>query len=485
MGEKHLVTVKERQEWAQSVLKELREMQATGKSHQEEIVRVKEEELRQVMEIPPKHWPLPEKPLKEFIEYMKRYLSLMKGTLSQKENLPHRELLKRVSGGLALQGIYQTNHAEDLLGKREELLSLPENFFLLSPAQGTRMERKEFFSTQEEAMFTESMEKLGFRVSFLDKGAGWGFNLEANTNDTRSSDSREVHKSRSEHNYSCSTRFCYIPLASCHFLQDQLHLSRSALQELKQLEHLLNHSSGAETHQLLKHRCEAFFQRFGSHVNQGPLHLGGVFWWKAVAEGFKAEDLQDVKQQASEALDLYIGHSYGGFGVTTAATVNALNSQSQMTSHNTSLPNLQGRLQMSVDQTGGPPEVDSLAQWKAGLVAGKNTWCVIDRGFQLVPVWDIILSNHRQDFQDPFRVTHCLTDIYTVLTGQCARMQDGKELLSAVEDVRSFVEEVKSWEITEPEEKLMKFLDFKQKLREKTRTSNTWIDICLKDLALP
>ncbi|XP_072466211.1 interferon-induced very large GTPase 1-like [Notamacropus eugenii] len=482
MREKYWVTVKERQKRAQSVLKELREMHVSGKNRQELIVREKEEELRQAMEIPPNYWPLPEKPLTEVIENMNRQLSLTEGTLSHREDLPDRELLQRVSGGLALQGIYQTNHPEDLLGKREELLSLPKDFFLLSPAQGTRMETKEFLSSHEESMFTESMEKLGFSVSFLAKGRVWGFNLEASTNDTRSSDPREVHKPCSEHTYSCTTKFCYIPLASCYFSQDQLHLSSSALQELKKLEALLTHSSDTETH--LKHRCEAFFQRFGSHVNQGPLHLGGVFWWKAVAEGFRSEELQDVKQQASEALDVYIGGSYSGFGVTATATVNALNFQSQMASHKRSSTNLLARFQMSVYQTGGPQEVDSLPQWKVGLVASNHTWCVIDRGHQLVPVWDIILSNHRQDFQDPLRLTHCLMDIYTALTGQCARIQDGEELLSVMEDARSFVEEVISWEITEPEEKLMKLLDFKQKLREKTGNSNTWINICLKNLVL-
>ncbi|XP_043851266.1 interferon-induced very large GTPase 1-like [Dromiciops gliroides] len=484
MQEKHWVTVKERQEWAQSALKDLKEMQEAGKSRQEELVRKKEEELRQAMEIPPKYWPLPEKPLMEVIESMKRHLSLMECTLSHRENLPDRELLKQVSGGLALQGIYQTNHPEDLLEKREELISLPENFSLLSPEQGTRMETKEFLSSHEESMFTQSMEKLGFSVSFLAKGGGWGFTLEGSTSATRSSESREAHKSSSEHTYSCTTKFSYIPLASCHFARDQLHLSKSALQELKQLEELLSLSSGSESLQVLRQRCEAFFQRFGSHVNQGPLHLGGVFWWKAVAEGFRSEELHDVKRQASEALDVYIGGSYSGFGVTAAASVNASNSQSQMASHNTRSTNLQGRFQMSVYQTGGPPEVDSLPQWKAGLVASNQTWCVIDRGHHLVPVWDIILSNHRQDFQDPLRVSRYLKDTYTTLTGRCARIQDGEELVSAVENAKAFVEEVKSWEITDPQEKLMKMMDFMQKLSEKTRNNNTWINICLKDLAL-
>ncbi|XP_044539543.1 interferon-induced very large GTPase 1-like, partial [Gracilinanus agilis] len=320
MQEKHWVTVKKRQERAQSALKEMKEMQVAGKSCQEEIVRRKEE-LRQAMEIPPEYRPITKKPLKEVIENMERHLSLKEGTLSKRENLPDQELLKRVSGGLALQGIYQTGQPEDLLERREELLSVPENIFLLSPEQGTRMETKEFSSSGEESLFTQSMEKLGFTVSFLAKGGRWGWNLESSTNYTRSSDSRDFHRGHSENTYSSITRFSYIPLACCHFAQDQLYLSRSALQELKQLEKLLIHSNGSET-QVLKRRCEAFFQRFGSHVNQGPLHLGGIFWWKAVTEGFRSEELHDVKKQASEALDVYIGGSYSGFGVTVAAGKN-------------------------------------------------------------------------------------------------------------------------------------------------------------------
>jgi hypothetical protein len=55
-----------------------------------------------------------------------------------------------------------------------------------------------------------------------------------------------------------------------------------------------------------------------------------------------------------------------------------------------------------VAQTGGPPEADGLVQWKAGLVASNQIWCLIDQGFKLVPIWDIILSSHRSDFKDLF-----------------------------------------------------------------------------------
>jgi hypothetical protein len=122
-----------------------------------------------------------------------------------------------------------------------------------------------------------------------------------------------------------------------------------------------------------------------------------------------------------------------------------------------------------VAQTGGPPEADGLVQWKAGLVASNQTWCVIDRGLKLVPIWDIILSSHRSDFKDPLQLANCLKDNYTALTGLTAQIQDGEELLSAGKEARDFLQEVKSWEVSDPEEQLKKLIGFMQMLNHKIK----------------
>ncbi|KAK1335978.1 hypothetical protein QTO34_003778 [Cnephaeus nilssonii] len=448
LQESQVKIIKERHKKAEQALQELRVLQSEGRQRQEEAVKKKEAELRQEMEIPKEYWPSPKKSLREVMEHMQEQLNLMEGTLSHRQNLPDRELVRWASGGLALQGIYKTSSHSSLLEMREELLSVPKEFLLFGPQHSTRMETREFTSSQEESKFTQMTEKLGFSVISSAKGRGWGFSMEAGTDHIKHSESKEVQQSRSEHSYFCSTKFSYVPLASCHFPMDQLQFSKAALQELRCIEDLLSQPAGPDKIPLLRHRTEAFFHRFGSHANQGPLHLGGIYWWKAITEGFRSEQLEEVKQQSAKALNGYIRGSYSGFGVNVAAGVDGSDSSSETSTQSTTFQNLQTKVQLSVAQTGGPPEASGFLQWKAGLVASNQTWSVIDRGLQLVPIWDIILSNHRSDFKDPCQVASLLNDSYKALTCITAQIQYAEELLSSEKEAGVSLEDVKSWEET-------------------------------------
>ncbi|XP_012891049.1 PREDICTED: interferon-induced very large GTPase 1-like [Dipodomys ordii] len=286
--------IRKRQKQAEQTLEELKDLLLEGRCRQEEAVRRKESELREVMEIPEQYWPLPEQPLSKVVESIQTQLSLTVQTLSHRQNLPDRDVVRRASGGLALQGIYKTSHQMDLIQKREELLSVPKEFLLHGPEQGTRMETREFTSSHTESMFTRIIETLGFRVAASSKGEGWGFNLEAGVDGSTHSESKETQQSSSKKTYFCSSKFSYIPLASCHFPMDQLQLSKAAFQELKTIEKLLSETSDSDKLQLLRQRTENFFLRFGSHANQGPLHLGGIYWWKATAEGFQSHQMAEV-----------------------------------------------------------------------------------------------------------------------------------------------------------------------------------------------
>ncbi|XP_032709242.1 interferon-induced very large GTPase 1-like [Lontra canadensis] len=479
--ESQLEKRKKMQKQEEQALQELRDLLSEGRQQQDEAVRRREAELRQAMESPEEYWPSPQKSLKEVMENNEKQLNLVEGIRSHRQNLPYRDLVRWASGGLALQGIYKTRDQRGLIETREELLSVPNEFSLCGPEQGSRMETKEFTSSQAEAMFTQTIEKLGFSATIAAKGEGWGFSLESSVDHSKHSESKKTQQSHSEHSYFCSTKFSYIPLASCRFPIDQLQLSKAALQELKCIEDLLGQYTGPDRFLLLKSRTQAFFNRFGSHATQGPLHLGGIYWWKAISEGFQSEQLAEVKQQSAEALDIYIRGSHSGFGMQVAAGVDMTDSHSKMNSQSTSFQNLQTQIQLSVAQTGGPPEANGLSQWKAGLVASNQTWCVIDRGIQLVPIWDIILSSHRSDFKNPFQVADFLIECYTALTGLTTQIQSGEELLSIVKEAKVFLEDVKSWEVSNPEEKLKKLINFMQMLSQKTKAYDTWINICLTD----
>ncbi|KAL6089655.1 hypothetical protein STEG23_032893 [Scotinomys teguina] len=266
--------IKNRQRQAGQALQELRALQSEGKNRQEEAVRRKETELRQAMEIPEECWPRPEVPLKDVTETMGRHRKNMEQELPYIGNLPDRDLLRWASGGLALQGIYKTSKRKDMVVRREELLRAPKEFFLFGPEQGKKVEAKEFTSSQEEILFTKTVEKLGFGAMVSAKGGHLGCSLEGGRDQSKDSESKDTHQTNSEHSYFCSANFSYVPLASFHFRVDQLQLSTAALKELKIIEEQLEHTDGPNRFLLLSNSTENFFNRFGSHANQGPLHLG-------------------------------------------------------------------------------------------------------------------------------------------------------------------------------------------------------------------
>ncbi|XP_074438313.1 interferon-induced very large GTPase 1-like [Larus michahellis] len=478
-----LEMTKKRQETAKLVLEELKELHKS-RSHSMDVTRQKVEALWKAMEIPQEYWAPPEKPLASLLEGIQKQLEQQESSVSRGENVSDMEVLRRASGGLALQGIYRTSSVADALAKRDQLIRVPDGFKLAGPEQGSLLERKEFSSSAAEAAFTKSMEQLGFSISVSAKAGFWGFKAELDVDHSKSSQSEDTRKSRSEHSYICTTKYQYIPLASCYFQKHQLCLSDVALRELQDIEHLLSITQEADRPNMLKSRCASFFSRFGSHVNQGPLHFGGIFWWKASTEGFRAEQREEMKRLASEALNSYIGASYSGFVFSGGVGVDVSKSSLGASIQGRDEKGAHTAVQLYVTNTGGPPGTDSLPQWKVGLVTNNSTWCVIDRGFQLIPVWDIILFNHSSDFKSVYQISSSLRAVYEALTNHSAGTVFGEELVSAVEEARAFMECVKAWEVAVDEKKLLTLMELKQNLSEKTQNHSVWINVCLSDKAL-
>ncbi|XP_041521988.1 interferon-induced very large GTPase 1-like [Microtus oregoni] len=473
-----------RQRQAEQALQELRALHSKGKSRQEEEVKRKEAELRQAMEIPEECWPGPEVPLKDTTEIMERHLGHIEQTLQNSQNFSDRDLLRFTSGGLALQGIYKTSHQKDLVTRREELLRVPKELFLFGPEQGKRMETKEFTSSEEESLFNETVEKFGFGLTLSNKGGGWGFNLEGGLDKVKHSKSKDADQSCSNLSYFCSSMYSYNPVASFYFCKDQLQLSTAALKELKIIEQQLEHTDGPDRFLVVRNRTENFFNRFGSHANQGPLHLGGIYCWKAISEGFRKDQLGHVKQQTAEALDSYIKGSYSGFGVEVEGGMTASGEHLVRFYKTTTDQQLQIKVQLSMAQIGGPPEANGIVQWTTGLRASNKTWYVIDREIQLVPMWEIILYNHKSNFKNPFLVASCLANNYSALTGLVAHIQAEEELLSSIEEAGHFLDDVKSWEVSDPEQQLNSVIGFMKTSAHKTKGYDVWINTCLTNCNL-
>ncbi|XP_064267497.1 interferon-induced very large GTPase 1-like [Passer domesticus] len=481
---KHLEKTKQKKEEAKKALKDLTEM-LKRRRHSQDALREKAETLWRAMEIPKEFWPQPKKPLADMLESIQKQLEQQELSAGRGENIPDTEVLKRASGGLALQGIYRTSRPEDVLAKREQLLRVPEGFQLASPEQGSLLERKEFSSSAAESTFSKSMEQLGFSMSVSAKFSFWGINLGVGVDHSSSLQSQDTHQSHSEQSYFCTTKYQYIPLASCYFQRHQLRLSDAALRELQDMEQQRLSFCWEEDNPTLVKMCESFFSRFGSHINQGPLHFGGIFWWKASTEGFRAEQREEMKRQTTEALNSFVGASWGRFRASVEGSLDV--------SKPSALASVQGRaresshtaIQVSMVHTGGPADTASLPQWKTGLISDNTTWCVIDRGFELIPVWDIILCNHCRDFKSAGQMSRALRAAYKALTNQSVGTIFGEELGSAVQEARDFMGIVKTWEVTKgDEEKLLMLMELKDDLSAKTKNSSVWINVCLSDKAL-
>ncbi|XP_042305119.1 interferon-induced very large GTPase 1-like [Sceloporus undulatus] len=496
---------KKREEWAKSALAEMREELEKGHTREEEAGRKKEEALRQAMDVPPEGWKEAKESLKEEIEKRHQQGALAEGSAARNENLSDDDILRWASGGLALQGIFQTCNLGDCVQKREQLIQIPEGFQLLGPSQGPQSERRDFSSSEAESKFRKTVEQLGLSFGLAFKyGIGEEY-IESSSSYRHSSESKESSKSCSEHSYICTTQYNYVPIASCHFPKDQLRLSHPALQDLRKMEQLLRHVSDKDKEKILKNRCEGFFNTFGSHVNQGPLHLGGIFWQRVSSEGFKADKRQEIKMQISRILSFNTGCSSAGSVAseedpkdpkpkTEPNGANVLGgavcgvkgswTSSSASSKDANRQAAQMAAELFVSKTGGPPEADLLTPWKSGLLASNKTWSVIDRGDKFIPVWEIVLANHKKDFKDVLAIANSLRDCYAALTGKKVEVLHGEELIVAEEEARAFLENIKAWKITGEQEKLEELVRFKEKLYATTKSDRMWINLCLSNQAL-
>uniref|UniRef100_A0A669QJR6 Uncharacterized protein n=1 Tax=Phasianus colchicus TaxID=9054 RepID=A0A669QJR6_PHACC len=262
LQKQRLEMMKQRQEETKRAMQELKDMHQSH-SYSKEMITQKEEALWQAMDIPREYWAPPEKALADVLASIQKQLEQQEMSLGRSENVSDEEVLRRASGGLALQGVYRTNSLADVLTKREQLIRVPTGFKLAGPEQGSL------------SQFHQVHGAAGFSLSVSAKAGFWGISVEEGEDYSSSSRKEDTHHSRSEQTYICTTKYQYTPLASCYFQKDQLRLSDGALRELQCIEELLSITQEADRLNMLKSRCASFFSRFGSHLNQGPLHFGG------------------------------------------------------------------------------------------------------------------------------------------------------------------------------------------------------------------
>ncbi|XP_068111067.1 interferon-induced very large GTPase 1-like [Hyperolius riggenbachi] len=408
----------------------------------------------------------------------KDYLAVTDGELSNPGNLSGEDLLYQASGGLGLEGIYITKQMDHVLMNREKILAVPEDIVIAGPVQKPVLQQKEFTSSEAEAAFSQSVEKLGFSIATLAKKGSGIFQVEGSFSYSSNSMSEQKKESHMEQTYISTTKYNYIPLASCYISHEQLRLSSAALKGLKSIEKLLTECDEMEKSSIAKQRYEEFFSRFGSHANQGPLHFGGIYWWTALSQGFKQELLEEMRQETRTAVNASAGVGFSGL-FSASASGERSKTLSQEASSTGEKKQMKKMYEMLVTKTGGPVTVDSLDKWKSGLQANSKTWSVIDRGIKLIPVWDIILSHHKGDFKEVYEVAKDLKNIYGSVTGIHYILSVGENVSTALYEANTFLSQLTSWQVEPAYQHLKELIDFRQKINEKTGNYNIWLNVCL------
>ncbi|XP_072553860.1 interferon-induced very large GTPase 1-like [Paramormyrops kingsleyae] len=475
--QKRKESFEETQKNLRKALDELKNLLKEGKDQNDLMVKDTEDRIRVALDVPKESWAQGQT-LKDLIENLNSNLNALERSSFSLENISDEDVLKTASGGLCLQGVYKSGNLEDLLEKRQQLIEIPESFSLCGPEQSAVYEQKEFSSHKSESVFQKAMERLGSSLTIDFKVGFWGFSLENTTNVKNSHEEEKSNVQSCEQSHVYCIKYNYVPLASSFLGKEKLKLLDGAIQELKSIETILLNSNDKE---VLTRRVVNFFKRFGSHVNQGPIHFGGVFWWRASAEGVKTSELSEVKSLTSDALNVYVGAAYSGLSRNFSAGVTTTSTQLKGALQRNYNEALMSQVCLSVQKTGGPAHIDDHIQWKSHLVTNNKNWSVIDRGTTFVPVWEIIMAAHSDVFQDAYSLATCLREIFSDVTNQSVEQMWGENILSAVESARKMIQTVKDWRTSEGDAHLMELLDLKKKLKNEMGSDETWVETCLSN----
>lgn len=464
------------------LLQNLANLQTNGKHRQDKEVDQLESEICESLQIPSDFWPSKTANFTVILDQLGAFQKQICMDMQTTE-MNDAEMVIKASGSCALQGILLTTNLDDRLKTRQVLLKVPECISLMAPSHFQHVITKQFESQHDEDMFTDTVNFLGYSVAEYSMVNFIGNNLEVPSvcshieGGERSEGGRE-RKQEGEKNtrtieedepemYSSTVQYFVMPLASCWFNDDQLQLSDDAIEDLKSIEGLIDSHDNIMS---LQTKCKKFFQRFGSHVSQGPLHFGGIYQWIFYTSGFKHSEKQAVQQLQKESILNYVG-----FPVFQPVTDD---------SHSVRYDGKDSGTYMKqsfivVATLGGPQGIIGLPGWKNQLIASNKTWSLIDRGTTLVPVWDIIIKNHKDDFKKPYSLATMMNQAWNAMS-QCNHEQ-GKQ--DPVGNVAKVIDTVTFWNSSPDrlhcKERLRHLGNIKQNIAKVTMRPQVWPTVYL------
>ncbi len=228
------------------------------------------------------------------------------GRVHTRDKLGERILLRKVSGGRALRGIYITGRLQDELEEKDLLLDVPEDV-VLTGASSSKYVIKNFSSCTKEDQYSKMVDILGYSVAVSANASYGGFAANFGVAASKSTENEKTTKVNVQENYLSTIKFATINVAEYSFEISDLKLSKDAKEELRKISEMLQITPDSDNIQLA---CEDFFKKFGSHASRGPLSFGGIFKSKCTTRGFSREETETVKNVQKSAVSQEAGLSW-------------------------------------------------------------------------------------------------------------------------------------------------------------------------------
>ncbi|XP_041471502.1 interferon-induced very large GTPase 1-like [Lytechinus variegatus] len=460
--------------------KDLDELRKQGKQRTDESMNNKLEQLRQLMTV------AEEQPTVQFDdENLDRMITNLNSELKSLDNLVEgrpvntaTEILENASGGLALRGISVGEALSDGCVKRI-VLSAPTDVKLMNPLM-TQIDKVENFSSKLQSdHFHRSLDTMGYSAAVTIKGGHFGFNAEADFSQNyeeavklESTCHRKVH-------FESRVEYTLVPTAACELNKYRLKLSHQALQELKSIDTLLG---GSESLELVNKKCEDFLAAYGSHINVGVLHFGGVNKFVATYTSETESKSDQIKCMVRDALSAYVSASYSGLGFSVGGSVIADRINTHASFTNEYEKSELAKTILHTTRNGGPQEVNALQLWKIGLVTCNSTWALIDRGRPLLTdlwgVWKLI-PNHKDEFEEPYRLETSLMTAWERMSGYLGSNDQEQTFIEGREKIDLLIEKIVKWNscpiLTEKSiEYLQEMLKTVKEVEALTSTNKYW-----------
>ena len=363
------------------ILNDLQRFQVKDRDRFDKEVSIAENDIREMLQLAPTAWLHESLTLECVVTNLHNYYERVVKTLKATE-LCDASLLQFSSQGLMLKGILMTRDCREQIQSRGVLLKVPTDVELRRPIHSQYELTRVFVKKQEEECFLMGISSLGYSIVTCDSAYTSSCTCGSKVQQSRQ---KKIAIGGKE-SYLSTVKCSFYPVASCELSDGQLHLSDDAIMHLKEIEKL----NASNDNHLVRTECVKFIQKFGSHVNNGTLHFGGVSIRKVFTNGYSKTNEAAVCELQRELGSLKL--------IGECKAVSALNLQDTRGRYTDELLK---KTFVELHHYGSACEVSGVLDWKNSLLCCNNEWVVVDRGVKFLPMWDILIVNHSDTFKMP------------------------------------------------------------------------------------